>query len=152
MLPAWCSRGAAESLRDYTGILPNELSRARPWTAVGTEIVIRVDAVNSLAQARDRDLRRVHTVPDPYYVEGVMPEGEGVRFVNLPNRAVIRIYSASGVLLRILEHNSELLAGDTFWDLRTRSGQRVASGVYFYHVEAGDARRAGRMTIINFTN
>jgi hypothetical protein len=26
----------------------------------------------------------------------------------------------------------------------------VASGVYFYHIEAGGARRVGRFTIVNF--
>ena len=36
------------------------------------------------------------------------------------------------------------------WDLRNRNNQVVASGVYFYHVEAGDARRVGRFTVVNF--
>jgi hypothetical protein len=26
----------------------------------------------------------------------------------------------------------------------------VASGVYFYHIEAGSARKVGRMTVVNF--
>jgi hypothetical protein len=36
------------------------------------------------------------------------------------------------------------------WDLRNRNNQVVASGVYFFHVEAGDARRVGRFTVVNF--
>jgi hypothetical protein len=36
------------------------------------------------------------------------------------------------------------------WDLRNRNNQVVASGVYFYHVESGDARRVGRFTVVNF--
>ncbi len=36
------------------------------------------------------------------------------------------------------------------WDLRNRNNQVVASGVYFYHVEAGDARKVGRFTVVNF--
>jgi hypothetical protein len=38
--------------------------------------------------------------------------------------------------------------------VRNRNNQVVASGVYFYHIEApqGDSksRRVGRMTIVNF--
>ena len=34
--------------------------------------------------------------------------------------------------------------------MRNRNNQVVASGVYFYHVEAGDARRVGRFTVVNF--
>jgi hypothetical protein len=26
----------------------------------------------------------------------------------------------------------------------------VASGVYFFHIESGDARRVGRFTVVNF--
>ena len=36
------------------------------------------------------------------------------------------------------------------WDLRNRNNQVVASGVYFYHIEAGDARKVGRFTVVNF--
>lgn len=152
-LTALPPKGRVWSLRDYTGYLSSfPILPARPWTAVGTELVIRVQANNTLALTRNDDLRKVHPVPDPYYLRGDLAEGEGVRFINLPAKAVVRIYSASGILLRILEHQNPLNTGDTFWDLKNRSGQRVASGVYFYHIESGTARRAGRMTIVNFTN
>jgi hypothetical protein len=69
--------------------------------------------------------------------------------VGLPSQAIIRIYSSSGVLVRVLEHNS-ITSSEEIWDVRNRGGQFVASGVYFWHVESGDARRVGRMTIVNF--
>ena len=57
----------------------------------------------------------------------------------------------------MLEHDASRYAstsrsqGSQFdWDLRNRNNQVVASGVYFYHVEAGDARRVGRFTVVNF--
>jgi hypothetical protein len=34
--------------------------------------------------------------------------------------------------------------------VRNRNNQVVASGVYFYHIESGSARRVGRFTIVNF--
>ena len=105
----------------------------------------------------------MHTVPDPYYVTSsfeTTSTDKIIKFVNLPTRAIIRIYSSSGVLVRVLDHNSEnrgltdeavsVLGGEETWDVRNRNNQVVASGVYFYHIEAGDARRVGRFTVVNF--
>ena len=63
--------------------------------------------------------------------------------------AIIRIYSSSGVLVALLEHHSTTFGGTENWDVRNRTGRRVASGVYFWHIEAGNARRVGRMVIVN---
>jgi hypothetical protein len=102
----------------------------------------------------------VHTVPDPYYVKSLYETSTDqkiLKFVGLPQDAIIRIYSASGVLVRLLEHHggqysptSNSQGSEMDWDLRNRNNQVVASGVYFYHVEAGDARRVGRFTVVNF--
>jgi hypothetical protein len=99
-------------------------------------------------------------VPDPYYVKSayeVTTDQKLLKFVGLPDRAIIRIYSVSGVLVRMLEHDatrfdptSQSQGSEMDWDLRNRNNQVVASGVYFYHVEAGDARRVGRFTVVNF--
>ena len=59
-----------------------------------------------------------------------------IKFVNLPAQAIIRIYSSSGVLVSILEHNSDdAWAVTRTWNVRNRNNQVVASGVYFYHIE-----------------
>ena len=50
----------------------------------------------------------------------------------------------------MLEHNSTDYSGSEQWNLRNRNNQVVASGVYFYMIEAGDARRVGRFTVVNF--
>jgi len=105
-----------------------------------------------VVSADSADLSRVHTVPDPYYL-GTRLETDGYQrltFVNLPDRAVIRIYSLSGILVQILTHHDASGGGEEAWDLRSRTGRRVASGVYLYHIEAADGRtRVGRMTIVN---
>jgi hypothetical protein len=116
--------------------------------------------VNQVLAATRNDLSQVHTVPDPYYVKSAYEastEQKILKFVGLPQRAIIRIYSVSGVLVRMLEHDGSQYSstsrsqGSEFdWDLRNRNNQVVASGVYFYHVEAGDARRVGRFTVVNF--
>jgi hypothetical protein len=100
------------------------------------------------------NLERVHTVPDPYYVSNALETTANqkvLQFVNLPAQAVVRIYSLSGVLVNVLTHNDPQGGGLLTWDLRNRNNQFVASGVYFYHVEAPDGQtKVGRFTVVNF--
>ncbi|HEU4569991.1 MAG TPA: hypothetical protein VFS07_05410, partial [Gemmatimonadales bacterium] len=124
-----------------------------PLTAVGASVKAAYTVTNQVVAATEADLDRVHTVPDPYYVTNgyeVSPTNKVIKFVNLPQKAIVRIYSTSGVLVRVLEHNSNTFGGTLDWDVRNRNNQIVASGVYFYAIEASDARRVGRMTIVNF--
>ena len=128
-------------------------SPLRTLSAVGTEVQVTYDISNSVRLATNDDLRNVHTVPDPYYVTNQFEqttETKIIKFVNLPSEAIIRIYSASGVLVRVLEHQTTINSGEATWDVRNRSNQVVASGVYFYHIESGDARKVGRFTVVNF--
>jgi hypothetical protein len=125
----------------------------RPFTAVGAEVQLAFDVVNQVVATTSRDLSRVHTVPDPYYVTSAFEQTTDtkiIKFVNLPAKAIVRIYSSSGVLVSLLEHNSNTFGGSADWNVRNRNNQVVASGVYFYHIESGDARRVGRFTVVNF--
>jgi hypothetical protein len=166
--------GTVWSLRQYVGAItgghgaggdlgPYAYSNPEgvlPLTAVGAELRTTITVSNSVAASVKGDLSQVHTVPDPYYVRSafeVSTDQKVLKFVGLPRDAIIRIYSASGVLVRILEHHAGNYTGTSIsqgseiqWDLRNRNNQVVASGVYFYHVEAGDARRVGRFTVVNF--
>lgn len=126
---------------------------AFPFSAVGAEVRFTYDVVNQVNAPVDADLDDVHTVPDPYYVTSEFEQSTDtkiIKFVNLPQDAIIRIYSSSGVLVDLLEHHSTTFGGAETWNVRNRNDQTVASGVYFYHVEAGNARKVGRFTIVNF--
>jgi hypothetical protein len=71
--------------------------------------------------------------------------------VNLPTQAIIRIYSLSGILVAIVEHNDPTGGGTAFWDVRNRNNQTVASAVYFYHIETPTGQeKIGRFTVVNF--
>jgi hypothetical protein len=159
------TKGVVWSLRTYSGAITGGhgdagdegsyvfTPQARPLTAVGTEIRLSFEVVNQTLAAKANDLTKVHTVPDPYYVTSQFEQttdAKVVKFVNLPADAIVRIYSSSGVLVNMLEHHSTTFGGEEDWNVRNRNNQVVASGVYFYHVEAGDARRVGRFTIVNF--
>jgi hypothetical protein len=99
-------------------------------------------------------LAKIHTVPDPYYVTNALepsPDTKILKFVNMPSRAIIRIYSVSGVLVQVLTQNDPMAGGEVTWNLRNRNNQFVASGVYFYHVETEDGKtKLGRFTVVNF--
>ena len=127
--------------------------KTRPFTAVGATVRLAYSTVNQIHAATENDLTRVHTVPDPYYVTSQFErttQGKVIQFVNLPADAIIRIYSSSGILITLLEHHSATFGGAESWNVRSRNNQVVASGVYFYHIESGDARRVGRFTLVNF--
>lgn len=163
-LPA---QGTVWALRAYHGTIegtPGSFEfnepEIRPFTAIGATSALEFGVSSVVAEATKSDLSSVHTVPDPYYVQSkyeASTEQKVLKFVGLPQKAIIRIYSASGVLVRLLEHDgaaynstSRSQGSEMDWDLRNRNNQVVASGVYFYHVEAGSARRVGRFTVVNF--
>lgn len=154
------------SLRDYVGSIyggsggvggnvgPYTFrSGPRPFTAIGATMVFQYTVTNTTTAPSNAGLAQIHTIPDPYYVTNEYESdftAKVIKFVNLPTNAIIRIYSSSGVLVRVLNYTSPENGGMLDWNVRNRTNQVVASGVYFYHVEAGDARFIGRMTIINF--
>jgi hypothetical protein len=151
--------GTVWTMRSYAGYIngsPGSFSftpQTRNFAALGADLKMSFDATNTLIAAKKNDLSRVHTVPDPYYVTNQFEQttdSKIIKFVNLPADAIVRIYSSSGVLVSVLEHHSDAFGGEQDWNVRNRNNQVVASGVYFYHIEAGDARRVGRFTVVNF--
>ncbi len=102
-------------------------------------------------------LSGVYVVPNPY-VEGEESSRYGplseplVRFVNLPERATIRIYTTGGDLVRRLEHvptPGDLSGGACPWDLRNEHDRSVAAGVYVYSIEVpGGESTRGFFTVI----
>jgi hypothetical protein len=153
------AQGTVWTMRSYIGHVNGSAGSysftpfPRTFNAVGASVQLSVNAANQLVSATDQDLTKVHTVPDPYYVTNQFEQTTDtkiIKFVNLPADCIIRIYSSSGVLVTLLEHHSSTFGGAEDWNVRNRNNQVVASGVYFYHVESGDARRVGRFTIVNF--
>lgn len=119
----------------------------------GLRVQFNIASPTAVRAVSSFDLQRVHTVPDPYFVTNgyeATTDAKILQFVNLPNEAIIRIYTSSGILVNVLEHRSQTFGGSFNWNLRNRNNQVVASGVYFYHIESGDARKVGRFTVVNY--
>ncbi len=152
------------TLRSYIGSIFQDAGGAysfrpglRTFSAVGATLRTAYTAENKnvVPAGADGRLADVHTVPDPYYVTSALEtttDAKIIKFVNLPPLSNIRIYTSSGILVRVLQHNSTTVGYEN-WDVRNRNNQFVASGVYFYSVEDAHTgqRKTGRMTVINFT-
>jgi hypothetical protein len=69
------------------------------------------------------------------------PTGERIMFTNLPQAGnTITIYTASGDLVQTLFHDGHHDGGSVAWNLMSRNGQEVVSGIYIYVVKADDSR------------
>ena len=126
-----------------------------PFTAPGASVKYTFNVTNQLVSVTGDILAKVHTVPDPYYVTSafdIAVNNKDIQFVNVPTGATIRIYTSSGVLLRVLQNTTTTFGGIVHWNVRNRTNQFVASGVYFYNVEAGGISHTGRMTIVNYAS
>jgi hypothetical protein len=160
-MPALPAAGTIWNLRTYSGVITGTTGSyaftptVRPPAVPGMRVRISyTGSTLNMAATTDSLLNLVHTLPDPYYVTNALEISSGTKvlqFVNLPGRAIVRIYSVSGVLVRVLTNNDATGGGTVGWDLRNRNNQVVASGVYFYHVETPDGRsKVGRFTVVNF--
>jgi hypothetical protein len=110
---------------------------------------------------------KVHVVPNPYPGMGSEqrvtgraigdmeeyerePSGRRIRFVNLPRRAMVRVYSLSGDLVweRYFEDPMDASGEPPGWNLVSRNGQEVASGIYLLHVDSPVGTEVTRFIIM----
>lgn len=106
-------------------------------------------------------LDSVYVVPNPFHAQGLEYGGtfredylidpystarpeDRIYFVGLPAKAIIRIFTIHGDLVKTLHHpnpeNPQSVAesADEMWFQITDSWQTIKSGVYFYHIEGWD--------------
>jgi hypothetical protein len=111
----------------------------------------------------------VIVVPNPY-IKGQQPfgwdltpsdadpTGTKIAFANLPSaNCTVKIYTLAGDLVQTLANDGRSGNGTVFWNLISRNGQDVVSGVYLYTVDCRDCkdgtkgcgdRKVGRFTIV----
>ncbi len=119
-----------------------------PLNGPQDEFYFSPDGINlSLAAGQLKDIK---VVPNPYFARAQWENSNSptkVNFTHLPKQSTIRVYTLSGDLVKVIEHNSG--GGDASWDLLSLNGQQVASGIYFYHVESSAGEFVGRFAVIN---
>jgi len=105
-----------------------------------------VEAISAAQDADRYDRDEVYAVPNPVTMENLFPwqlgptnkdaSGVKVELRNLPAcRNAVRIYTVSGDLVIVLRHDGSGGDGTVVWNLVSRNGQDVTSGVYIFAVE-----------------
>jgi hypothetical protein len=81
----------------------------------------------------------------PYWME----QDRRIQFINLPHSCEIRIYTVAGDLVTTLEHENAT-RGFEDWNLTSRVGQAVSSGIYLFTVQdrANGKVQVGKFVII----
>jgi hypothetical protein len=77
------------------------------------------------------------------------PTGSHIDFAGLPGEACdVRIFTLAGDLVQTLQHDGSSGSGTVRWNMISRNGQDIVSGMYLYAVTCGGETQVGRFTII----
>ncbi len=80
-----------------------------------------------------------------------------IYFVNIPEMCLIRVYTVSGDLVQIIDHNVEGNRISTWnadfaevWDMNSRNRQQIVSGIYLFSVEDYTEENKGHIDVGKF--
>ncbi|MEK7754588.1 MAG: hypothetical protein AAB654_21865, partial [Acidobacteriota bacterium] len=103
------------------------------------------------------DVSRVWVVPNPYRAHAPWdrppvpgdPFGRHVDFFGLPRaKSTIRIYTVAGDLVAQVDHDGTGGDGQAAWNLISRNGQDVESGIYLFTVGSPVGHSTGKFVLI----
>jgi hypothetical protein len=147
-----------------------------PGLTTATDVVLsgnpsatNLQVVYPRGAARE-NVKDVFVVPNPYKAHAEWdlipreedPSGTKVTFMNLPRtKGTIHIYTVAGDLVIDLPFDGRAPAdlqfgrdpviagqGSVPWNLISRNGQRIVSGIYLYSVDTELGRKVGRFVIV----
>jgi hypothetical protein len=110
-----------------------------------------IEARSSAQELETFDRNEIYVVPNPVSNQNMEPwrlgptnsdpSGLKCEFRNLPKcRCTVRIFTVAGDLVDVLDFDGRDGGGTLKWDLISRNGQDVASGIYLFSVEPADGR------------
>ena len=109
---------------------------------------------DSLSKTMDE----IKVVPNPYVATNVMEpavsnqflnQRRQLMFTNIPAKAVLKIFTISGILIREIKINNSPERGIIHWDMLTKEGLEIAAGMYLYHIEAETGEeKIGKFAVI----
>lgn len=140
------------------GFLPSE--RGRSLTPASS--FTYVEPCSESQTVQEFEEREIYVVPNPVTADNMAPwqlgpnndDPSGIKceLRNLPAcRSTVRIFTLAGDLVQELYHDGTDGNGTVRWDLISRNGQDVASGVYLFSVHPEDGRfkrTVGKFVII----
>jgi hypothetical protein len=117
------------------------------WGAPEQRMVVKAAPVLAANSEADALTQEIMVVPNPYNVD---TDGQNyqrtnkIRFVGVPSKCKISIFSVAGDLIGVVDHNNPA-AGEAAWLMKDRflTGE-ATSGVYFYVVESLVAASQGK--------
>ncbi len=88
------------------------------------------------------EVKKINVFPNPYYgyqYRESAREQHYVTFSHLPQKATIRIFDLSGVLVKTINHSTnDVNSQFDRWNLQNDSGYPVASGIYIVYIDIPD--------------
>jgi hypothetical protein len=110
-----------------------------------------VSPQSSAQEASEYSEKEIYVVPNPVTMDNIAPwtllannedpSGLKLEFRNLPAcRSTVRIFTLAGDLVQVLHHDGRGGSGSLPWNLLSRNGQEITSGVYLFSVEPADGR------------
>ncbi|MBN1351066.1 T9SS type A sorting domain-containing protein [candidate division KSB1 bacterium] len=103
-----------------------------------------------MSKSQVPDLSNIKVVPNPYHDQSVKYNWPGeenkLLFINIPLKCTIKIFTISGDLVKIIEHDD----GNTeaAWNQVTDSNQLIYSGVYLYHIQSDIGNAIGKFVVV----
>lgn len=130
---------------DFLNGIPSEPARYN-FPAANFKYVV---PISEAQEAEGFDEEDIYVVPNPVTNENMEPwrlgptnydpSGMKLEFRNLPAcKSTIRIFTVSGDLVKVIEHDGREGNGTAPWNLVSRNGQDIVSGVYIFAVDPHD--------------
>lgn len=88
------------------------------------------------------DVGSAFAFPVPYK----STQGNTITFRNIGNDAKIRVFTTAG--REVFKTSVQSSTMEYVWDVKNMSGEKLASGVYFYIIESPDGKKNGKLIII----
>jgi hypothetical protein len=104
----------------------------------GTAVSDWATASISLASA---ELVGVRVFPNPCRINR---GDDSIAFDTLPANSQVKLFTVAGHWIKTLDAPS----GSASWDLTNDSGERVASGIYLYHIKSPNGKKTGQVHIV----
>jgi hypothetical protein len=138
------------------------LSPMSPETGYAFEIQPTITG-EQVTELSPEDYENIKVVPNPYIVYSRYEHDiaspattRRLMFAGLPPEGTIEIYTVAGRFVQRITYTASDLVGngDLFWDMRTREGNEIASGLYLFVLEgrlpASDrsVRKIGKFVVI----
>jgi hypothetical protein len=124
---------------------------------IESPVTASIDSVVVPHAAASGAAGQVWVVPNPYRADAAWdrppvrgdPFGRHIDFMGLPRaRSTIKIWTVAGDFVAQVDHDGSRGDGEAPWNLISRNGQDVESGIYLFTVDSALGHQTGRFVLI----